>query len=331
MNINPLKRLLIICCITVAAATIAAAQGGDNTRSITSDDFTKARPEATASQDPNGRPTVTLRKRTTYNLVRRDRNPVRWKSTGKMVKHPVATGRMTSNDIGITVWKMRRPLAIDAGVKLPVKVRGSVEMWSSVRVDPLSTFKAGDLIRLGVESPTRGYLYVINSEISSDGSFGDPTLIFPAPADQYNSVSPGMLVDIPDQKEPFPYFKLNPKKGNYAGELVAVIITPTKLDFQVDESGKILNIGAVINLSIGVDVQIFGRIDKDDEVYTRAEADSACGARSRELTRDKQERSPCGTQSRSLTRDEPLPQAIYRVNTYVGRPAIALIKLSATQ
>lgn len=316
-----MKKLIIyLCLIFVSSATVAVAQDGDNTRSITSDDFAKARPAASSNSGPR-------RSSVKYNLVRRDKKQIRWKSTKAVVKRPQPKGKMISNDIGITIWKMRRALAVDAGVLLPVKVGSSVEMWSSVRVDPLSPFKAGDLIRLAVESPATGYLYVINSEISSDGSYGDPSLIFPAPANQYNSVTAGMLVDIPDQKEPFPYFKLEPKKGNYAGELVAVVITPVKLNFQVDEKGKILNIGSVIDLNLGIDVQVFGSTSTTEQLYTQAEADSSCGSKSRELVRVKQEQSPCGTTSRSLTRDEPLPQAIYRVNTYRGRPAVALIEL----
>lgn len=209
MKINYLKSLIVICCFMTMTVIVAAAQDGDNTRSITSDDYAKARPAAATT---TGRPAGSQRASVKYNLVRRDKKKIRWKSKTAVTKRPQPKGKMISNDIGITIWKMRRALEIDAGVLLPVKVGGSVEMWSSVRVDPLSPFKAGDFIRLAVESPTVGYLYVINSEISSDGSYGDPSLIFPAPANQYNSVTPGMLVDIPDQKEPFPYFKLAPKK-----------------------------------------------------------------------------------------------------------------------
>lgn len=323
MKIKQLFRLIILCCFTVVAAITVAGQD----RSITSDDFANARPSAPSSKRPSGSSPAPKKAGIKYNLVKRVKKPIRWKSAGKPPTRPVPTGKIVSNDIGVTVWKMRRPLATDAGVKLPVKVGNSVEMWSSVRVNPLSPFKAGDFIRLAVESPTSGYLYVINSEISSTGTYGEPRLIFPDPTDQFNAVTPGMLVDIPDQKEPLPYFKLDPQKGSYAGELVAIIITPVKLDFQLGDKNKILNIGSVIDTNLGVDVQIFSSPDLKDQVYTQAEADAACGSTSRELVREKEEKTPCGSTSRSLTRDEPMPQTIYRVNTYAGRPAVALIEL----
>ena len=210
------------------------------------------------------------------------------------------------------------------GVKLPVLVNNSDEMWSSVRVDPLSGFNAGDRIRLAVESPIKGFLYVINSEIRSNGTFGEPRLIFPDSLAQYNSVTPGMLVDIPDQNEPHPYFKLDPKQGNYAGEFIAVIVSPIKLNFQLGEKGKILNLGNIIDLS--VDIQLFASTDTTEQVYTQAEAKAACGSKARDLVREDEKQTSC-TKTRDLTRDEPPPQTIYRVNTYSDRPAVALIEL----
>jgi hypothetical protein len=48
-----------------------------------------------------------------------------------------------------------------------------------------------------------------------------------------------MLVDIPDQREPTPYFTMTPKKAGYGGEAIAIIISPIPLRIRVDEEGKI--------------------------------------------------------------------------------------------
>lgn len=308
----------------MALAAITAI-GQDGTRSITSEDFAKKRPVTPKHKRPAAPP----RKSVIYTSKKREKIAVRWKPSGEKVRPPKPAGKLISNDIGVTIWKMRRPLPSDNGVQLIVKADGRDEMWSSVRVDPLSPFRAGDKIRIGIESPNAGYLYVMNSEVSTDGSFGEPSLIFPTSDAKFNSVTAGMLVDIPDQKENYPYFTLRPSRGNYAGELLAIIITPKKLDFQLDDKGKVLNVGSVIDLDSEIDFQIFASIDTNGEIYSQAESDAACGAKTRELVREKREQTPCGSTTRSLTRDAPPPQTIYRVNTYAGRPAIALIRLNA--
>lgn len=304
--------------------------GQEGTRSITSDDFAKNRPAAVKVTVSNGRPLTGTRKSVVYRSKKREKVAIRWKRSGKGIKKPKPAGKMVASDIGITVWKMRRPLATDNGVQLVVATDGGDEMWSSVRVDPLSNFRAGDRIRIGIESPTAGFLYVINSEVSSDGSFGAPSLIFPTVDAKFNSVTPGMLVDIPDQKENYPYFMLRPSRGEYAGELVAIIITPVKLDFELDDKGKILNIDSIIDLDSDIDLEIFASIDTNGELFSRVEADAACGSKTRELVRDKRQQTPCGTATRSLSKAEAPPQTIYRINTYPGRPAIAFIRLNAT-
>ena len=71
------------------------------------------------------------------------------------------------------------------------------------------------------------------------------------------------------------------------------------------------------------------RSDAEDKIYTPAEANSACGAKTRQLVREKSTQNPCGSQTRQLTREEPLPQTIYRVKTRAGQPSVVFVKLNA--
>ena len=49
------------------------------------------------------------------------------------------------------------------------------------RIDPDNTpLRDGDRMRLSIEAPWDGYLYVLNREQYADGSTSDPYLIFPA-------------------------------------------------------------------------------------------------------------------------------------------------------
>jgi hypothetical protein len=292
------------------------AQDGEQTRSITSDDFNRQRPAAKKAS---------TRKRIDYKLAKRA-PAVRRKSVA--VRNPRKPAAKTVfADIGVTVWKLRPRISSDAGFTLPVQVGARIEQWSAERVGADSQFRKGERVRLAIEPSSAGYLYVVDSEILRDGTFGDPYLIFPAGTEP-NRVSPGMLVDIPDQKDELPYFNINPQSDDYRGELLTVIVSPEPITFRTDSKGKIASIDELSELEFDADVSIFSRTDDTDKLYTKAEADSSCGAKSRALIREKSTvQKPCGETSRQLTRDEPSPQTIYRVKTSPGRPAVAFVRL----
>ena len=230
-------------------------------------------------------------------------------------------------EIGLTIWKLRPALSSDVGQKLPVNISGLIDMWTAERVSTESAFRAGDRIRLAIETPVSGYLYVMNSEISGDGNLGPPTLIFPASPREDNSVVPGMLVDIPDQREANPYFVMNPKKDNYAGEALAIVISPVRLQMRTDNNGVVKDGADVLAQNTSGDMEVFARTDWSDKLFTAAESEAACGAKLRQLEREKNSKQPCGAASRQLTREDPLPQAIYRVKSVAGKPAVAFIEL----
>lgn len=323
MKVNSIAELTVVFCLIHLAVTIAAAQ--DGTRSITSDDFAKQRPAAASStgKRPVKRPPKT------YKFVRADKNVV---GPRKQPISTPATVKLTPKvtEIGVTMWKMRPPRKDEVGQLLPVidetKTRRN---WLAERVGLDTVFKAGDKVRFAIESSTTGYLYVIDRETFSNGSIGAPFLIFPESPEDDNSVRPGMLVDIPDQREDVPYFNIDPKKPNYTGELLTVIISPTRLtNIKTNDEGMVTNSDELKGIELGAEVEIFSRSDTTDRVYSKAESESACGVKSRKLERAKSTDSPCGDTRRQLTREEALPQSIYRVKGFVGLPAAAFIKLS---
>ncbi len=313
-------KILIVGAILIFSAAAAFAQ---DTRSITSDDFASQRPAAkkTTRQTRNNR----TKRRPTYKYVRR--TPiVRRKKTNKPTT--IANKPEKVSEIGVTIWKLRPSRSSDGGYKLPVLVNNLREMWTAERIGLDNLFGAGERVRLAIESSVSGYLYVINSETYSDGTFGAPFLIFPAASDEDNSVKPGLLVDIPDQTESLPYFLINPQKANYTGELLTVIISPKPLtNMKTDGDGKIKNLDDLIELEERADAEIFSRNDSEDKIYSKTEAEAVCGAKTRQLTREKSSENPCGTKTRQLTREEPLPQTIFRVKTAAGQPAVAFITL----
>ena len=334
---NHLKYVLLAGSIFVLLVSSAFGQEDTQTRSITSDDFVKQRPVGKAGSmagnvKRNNPPQKQINRRITYKYVRQDKNISRKKNFQKKpkVKPNVAANKPEKvSEIGVTVWKLRPPRLTDAGFGLPVLLNGIRQMWTAERTNPETGFRAGDRVRLAIESSDVGYLYVFDSEIYSDGGFGDPFLIFPASTGEDNFVKPGLLVDIPDKAEDLPYFLISPKKDNYAGELLTVIISPKPLTNLITEKdNKIKNLEELFNLEIDAEAEIYSRTDTQDNIYVQSESEAACGAKTRQLTRENSTESPCGTKTRQLTREEPLPQTIYRVKTIAGQPGVAFVKLN---
>ena len=324
--------IILIFCLSVLTV---AAQDDVSTRSILPAEFINRRPAGKKNKpltrDKRQTKNNPKSKSSAYKFVRHDKNSVRRKTN--QIKPETMNNTAGANkpkriiEIGLTMWKLRPPRSSDAGYKLPVLVGDQREMWTAERVSPDTPFESGDRVRLAVESSATGYLYVINSETRSDGSYGEPILIFPASTDEDNFVKPGLLVDLPDRNEDFPYFNIEPKQANYTGELLTVIVSPKPLtNMKIDGEGKIENLDELIKLEANSDAEIFSRNTEEDKIYTKTEA---CGSKTRQLTREKSKQNPCGTQTRQLTREEPLPQTIYRVKTIPGQPAVAFIKLNA--
>jgi Domain of unknown function (DUF4384) len=325
MKLDYFFKLVGVSVLVIGAVGFSNAQV--KTRSITSDDFAAQRP---APPDVGGKKSVNVKpKRFSYKFVRSDRNAVRWNGARKPpVKKPDNQPAKVT-EIGVTMWKMRPPRASERGYFLLPVIDDKQErsMWVAERVSTDSTFTAGDKVRFAVESSDSGYLYVLGRETYSDGSYGAPYPIFPASADDNNLVRPGMLFDIPDQREDVPYFNINPKKPNYSGELLTLILAPKPLTtIKLDSNGKLKNTDDLIDLEFSADVEIFTRADTSDQIYTKAESKSSCGVKTRELERASSG-DPCSASSR-LTSGEPMPQSIYRVKAVTGQPAVAFLKLA---
>jgi len=310
----------------IVSAFAASAMAQVSERSITSDDFLSQRPTVAAAPGKPPARTTVRPKRLTYKFVRADRNVLRHKTPPK--REPTNLPQKVT-EVGVTLWRLRPAKPGEVGVLLPVK--GDPRGWLAERVPDETVFKAGDRVRFAIESSDSGYLYVFDRETYSDGSFGEPLMLFPDPArmNENNAVRPGLLFDIPDQREDLPYFNMTPRKDTYSGEMLTVVISPKPITaFKPDSNGRLKNPESLTELEFGAQVEIFSRSDNENKVFTKSEAQSTCGAKTRELERDTSDRSPCGVTSRQLTRDEPPPQSIYRVTSAAGQPAVAFIKLA---
>jgi hypothetical protein len=178
---------------------------------------------------------------------------------------------------GVTVWKVER--AGDGG---PVK-----EIAKRVAAD--TQFHEGDLLRLSIESPRPGYLYVIDRDWFTDGSSGETRLIFPLHGED-NRLEAGKLIDIPASH--VAPFKAKPEPGQ-AGEMLTIIVTDSPLSLTL--SNKELPIS---NAQLTEWTRMWsGMTERFEMVNGSGEA------------RTVEEQQATG--SRQLTRDDPPPQTIY--------------------
>lgn len=322
MNSQIIKSFSLVLLIGVVAVSKAIAQDGTQTRSITSDDFSNKRPPAKAAST-KGKATP-KRKRQTYKFLRAEKQ-------SRNTRPPASkTAQVKTVEIGVTMWRLRPPQEGETGHLLPVIDDDKKHrMWLAERVKLDTIFAAGDRVRFAVESTEPGYLYIFDREMHADGSRGAPYMIFPESGFDDNAIGPGIIVDIPDGGEEMPYFRVNPKDANYAGEMLTVIISPKPLEgLEIDNAGRLASSTKLNELELGSDAEVFSRDDDDDKFLSKVEAEAACGSKARKGA-DGTAAKPCGVRTRQLTRDEPFPQAIYRVKAVFGQPAVAFVKLAA--
>lgn len=256
------SRLFLIAIALVSIQLLALAGPQEEIpRSIISDDFIKNRPRA------KGKATGHIPKGRLYRLASTPR-----------IRPPGESGSNTLQ-LGLTIWKVQ-----------PDPSRQLERVAKRVEADTL--FHEGDLIRLSVESPRGGYLYVINHDWFTNGGAGETNLIFPVRGED-NRLKPGKLIDIPKESEA--PFKASPKP-NQAGELLTIIVTsaPLRLPLSTDP------------LPI-TSTQLSDWKKKWSAVTDRYEMKDGAG-QTRTLE-EQQAAAPWGT--RQLTRDDPGPQTIY--------------------
>lgn len=130
--------------------------------------------------------------------------------------------------LGITLWQLRPADKKDeTQARLLEQESDSEVALIGERVGADTKFQEGQKVRLGVESPRSGYLYVIDREQYADGTYSEPYLIFPTLKTRGgdNSVEAGRLVEIPDQDDrPF-YFKMNRHRPDQTGEVLTFLVT----------------------------------------------------------------------------------------------------------
>jgi hypothetical protein len=138
----------------------------------------------------------------------------------------VDEGKAAGCMLGVTVWRMRPAEESDE-----VKFRVGDQVVTPVQVKSDTPLREGDRVRLTIEVPQSGYLYVIDREQYADGSMGPPTLIFPTRRllNGDNAVNEKVLLSIPDVENTPPFFTLTRAKPNQVAEVILVLVSSEPL------------------------------------------------------------------------------------------------------
>ena len=217
--------------------------------------------------------------------------------------------------IGVTLWRLRAVKATDnQGARILEHKNSKNVEWTAQRIEADAQLNEGDRIRLGIESPSTGYLYVIDREQYADGSLGDPYLIFPTTHTRGgdNSVTGGRVIEFPAQEDEPPYFVLTRSRAEHVGERLVIIVAPKPLD-GIQPGPE----------PIKVSSDKLSAWEKDWTGTTEQfELEGGGG-----MPYSNAEKVAGGPGSRMLTQKDPLPQTIFRVSAKLGSPVLIRLVL----
>jgi hypothetical protein len=208
--------------------------------------------------------------------------------------------------LGLTMWKLRPAAVADSKIQENGRLRAE---WIAERVEADTNFHQGDYLRISIESPRAGHLYVIDRDWFADGSSGDTNLVFPVRGDD-NLLQAGRLIDIPAGNQA--PFKASPK-FNQAGEILTIIVTSTPLRLPISDQPL-----PISNMQLMEWEGMWGGLTQRFEM--------AGGAGQ---VRTKQEEQAAARKGiRQLTRDDPGPQTIYVLTSKSSRAFLFNVNLS---
>ena len=216
--------------------------------------------------------------------------------------------------VGITIWALRPSSpADDKSAVLTVAENGGSRTYAPIRVAAGKPLAVGQRVRLSIEAPREGFLYVINREQYADGTYSEPYLIFPTLRTRggKNDVTAGRVIEIPDQEDNPPYFTLRPRREGQTAEVLIVLVTPEPLkDVKIGRNALKLSQEQFAGWESmwGVEAERFELAGGVGRPWTRVEKEAGLG-------------------SRLLVQDEPMPQTLYRVPVKPGNPVMLTVPL----
>jgi hypothetical protein len=238
----------------------------------------------------------------------------------RVVRKPIASKTVDVwGDLGVTIWRLTDASSdkSDTAKLVSRGISGGVTEYGAQRVEAGTRFALGDRVRLSIEVPRSGYLYVVDREVYKDGTFGTPYLIFPTKLSRGgdNKVEAGLLIDLPAQSDPEPFFTLRSDDVRWGGELLSIIVTPTPI-LEVPLPAKPSPISAKLveawETKYLKDTVEFEQDGTAGKAYTAAEKEA-------------------GSSKRQLTQGDPYPQTVYRVKMSPKDPMMINLNIAVNK
>ena len=291
-------RVAAIVITAVLTINIANAQQQDRSRGLHVKRIEESRPASTTPADPTRPRTY----RSTSSTL----------SSSELRK----TANTTDAVIGVTLWRLRPAQSTDnQGARLLEDNGTKNTEWTAERIEADTRIGEGDRVRVSIESPSTGHLYVIDREQYADGTLGDAYLIFPTARTRggNNAVVAGRVIEFPAQEDNPPYLTLTRSRADHTGELLILIVSPQPIaDLPVGaEPTKVAS-------------QKLAEWEKEWGGQTE-QFELEGGAGLPYTTTEKAAAS--GEASRMLTQGDPLPQTILRLSAKPGNPILVRISL----
>jgi Domain of unknown function (DUF4384) len=275
--------------MALATAGVSLALSDPETRGIVPEEVVQARPQPKAAGANAARPK--------YQPMGAFRQP------------------SAARQIGVTIWRLRPAAPGDSGARILVQEETKTVEWVPERISASSSLTAGDRVRLTVEAPEAGYLYVIDRERYASGERGAPYLIFPTSRTRNgdNRVTGGKLIDIPAQDDRPNFFSLRRSRPDQSEEELTMLLTTEPIqDLEIGPTALKLT-----NEQVAKWEKQWGA--------ARIEHFELSGGRGKTWTQAEQEAAANTT--RLLTQEDPPPQTVYRVAVKPGVPFIVKVHL----
>jgi hypothetical protein len=298
--------IVFLCCQFTGLVPAQTPQDEESSRQIVLDRFNKARPAEDVTARISGtRPSNIATKPPVYRRTGQIRTP------GGRKPAPASS----SEEIGVTVWRLRPSQSSDTGARVLVLDGLKQAEWTPERIEADTPLNIGDRVRLTVESPRAGFLYIIDREMYADGSLGDPMMIFPTIHTRGgdNRVAPGKLIDIPAQEDQYSYFTAQPggTRRDQVAEVLTIILVTQPLPLQIADQPLRMT-----------DTQVAGWEKLWGGTAERLELVGGAG---RAWTNE--EKLAGAAKGRQLTQAGPPPQTVYRVARKAGGPLLVTLPL----
>ena len=299
MEMTNFKRRLAVMTVIICSFSLnSLSQQQDQTRGLKVKKIEESRPASTAPVDP-AQPR-------TYRSA-----------TASASASDLRKGASPSEAIlGVTLWRLRASQPTDnRGARILEQKAAKNTEWVAERIEAGTSVKEGDRVRVSIESPSAGYLYVVDREQYSDGSLGDAYLIFPTARTRggNNAVAAGRVIEFPAQEDNPPYFTLTRSRAEHVGEMLIVIVSPKPEALLHTDSPEPVKVSS--ERLMEWEQEWGGRVEQ-------FELEGGAG-----LPYTKAEKAAGGDGSRMLTQGDPLPQTVFRLDSKPGKPVLVKVLL----